>query len=427
MKHSLKIKFIICGFLAVKVVFVESQLASGGNPNGVAANSPKSSIQSTANQLNLEPLPLSNTYPPGTPSLIKGAPPLPAATLDPNKYPALDKVPPTNSDVVKEWIAKIDLTKAPNIKPNGVNLCQNTTVNQEAIAKAGADGNCWWSCGGCARDSDVQFCPTKGSWGASFDDGPSPYTPNLLQNLEQNKLKATFFIVGSRAISYPEILKAEYMASHQLCLHTWSHPSLTTITNEEIIAEVAWNMKAFKDILGVTPNCIRPPYADIDDRVRFILKSMGLKVILWTRNGDHSFDTDDWKIVEGTQTPQQTAQSFSSILNVQSSMSTGFIVLAHDLYPQTVAFSMQYLIPNALKTQNLKISAISTCLGTDLASSYVETVGLGTKNITAVGNNQTKLIESKNSTKPSSDSSSVRITSTSLLRGLMIILCFSTF
>lgn len=34
----------------------------------------------------------------------------------------------------------------------------------------------WWSCGGHTRPTDVTACPTKYTWGVSFDDGPGAYT-----------------------------------------------------------------------------------------------------------------------------------------------------------------------------------------------------------------------------------------------------------
>lgn len=61
----------------------------------------------------------------------------------------------------------------------------------------------------------------------SFDDGPSEDTPRLLDYLESNgDLKSTFFVVGSRALSRPEILQNTYMAGHEISVHTWSHNSL---------------------------------------------------------------------------------------------------------------------------------------------------------------------------------------------------------
>jgi hypothetical protein len=91
------------------------------------------------------------------------------------------------------------------------------------------DGRCWWTCGGCTRDTDVTTCPDKLTWGLTYDDGPSPYSPNLLQYLDSQSLKSTFFVTGSRSISRPGILQAEYMAGHQISVHTWSHPQLTQL------------------------------------------------------------------------------------------------------------------------------------------------------------------------------------------------------
>lgn len=54
------------------------------------------------------------------------------------------------------------------------------------------------------------------------------------------------------------------MSGHQIAVHTWSHPYLTTLTNEQIIAELGWTKKIMKDVTGVTPNMMRPPFGDIE-------------------------------------------------------------------------------------------------------------------------------------------------------------------
>lgn len=55
------------------------------------------------------------------------------------------------------------------------------------------------------------------------------------------------------------MLQSEYMAGHQISVHTWSHSALTTLTNEQIVAELGWTKKVIKDTIGVTPNTFRPP------------------------------------------------------------------------------------------------------------------------------------------------------------------------
>lgn len=170
-----------------------------------------------------------------------------------------------------------------------------TTGDCSTDAGAISDGRCWWTCGGCTRETDIVECPDKNVWGLSYDDGPSPFTPLLIDYLEEKNIKTTFFVVGSRVLSRPEMLQTEYMSGHEISIHTWSHPALTTLSNEEIVAELGWTMKVIKDTLGVTPNTFRPPYGDIDDRVRAIAAQMGLTPVIWTSYTDGSttvnFDT----------------------------------------------------------------------------------------------------------------------------------------
>lgn len=68
---------------------------------------------------------------------------------------------------------------------------------------------------------------------------------------------------------------------------------MTTLTNDEIIAELGWSKKIIKDVLGVTPSYWRPPFGDVDNRVRAIAKAMNLATVIWTRlDAAHTFDTN---------------------------------------------------------------------------------------------------------------------------------------
>ncbi|KPV73601.1 carbohydrate esterase family 4 protein, partial [Rhodotorula graminis WP1] len=317
---------------------------------------------------------LPTTFAAGATPPVSGAPTLPnIGTLNPANYPPLDRLPPTDSPEVQEWLSQIDLANVPDFSPTGLNGCANSTFNAEALAEAGSAGRCWWSCGGwgvSTRATDITYCPRKEDWGASFDDGPSPYTPRLLNLLESQGLKSTFFIVGSRAISRPEMVQTEYMLGHQLSVHTWAHPALTTLTNEEIVAELGWTMKVIKDVTGVTPNTFRPPYGDIDDRVRYIALQMGLRPIIWTTYNNDVFDTRDWQIGGGVVTAPDVYTRFDTFLNqASSSLSSGFIVLAHDLYQQSVDLAVDYILPNVINAGRLQIKTIASCLGQSLEQS----------------------------------------------------------
>jgi len=246
-------------------------------------------------------------------------------------------------------------------------------TNPQAIADDSE--RCWWTCGGCTRPNDVTTCPDKLTWGLTFDDGPSPYTPDLLNFLDSQNLHATFFVVGSRVISYPSTLQAEYMDGHQIAVHTWSHPSLTTLTTEQIIAELGWSKKAIKDVLGVTPNMMRPPFGDIDDRVRAISTAMGLTPVMWTRlSPSATFDTDDFDISGGLTGVGQVLQNWQNILGNASIINTGFIVLEHDLFQQTVDVAAGYILPDALAhNPPLTIKSVVKCLNKPDNDAYIET------------------------------------------------------
>ena len=69
--------------------------------------------------------------------------------------------------------------------------------------------------------------------------------------------------------------------------------------------------------------------------------------VIRTGQGDSEFDTDDWKIPGGTATGQSSYDAFTKILGLASSLNTGFIVLEHDLYQQTVDMAVGYFIPLA--------------------------------------------------------------------------------
>jgi len=307
---------------------------------------------------------------PGASPPISGAPPLPSWSFVPGTFPALDQVPDINSPQVSAWVQEVANSgvSIPSIAPTLPGGCPNNT------AAAADTSRCWWTCGECTRDTDVTTCPDKLTWGVSYDDGPSPYTPDLLNFMDDVNIKSTFFIVGSRAISRPEILQAEFMAGHQLCVHTWSHPYLTTLTTEQVIAELGWTREAMRQITGLSPSFMRPPYGDIDDRVRAISQAMGMTPIIWTSVNGNDFDTNDWHIPSG-QSVESVVDDFDDILSTAQTINTGFIVLSHDLYQQTVELATGYLLPSILAMRNpsFNLLPIITCMHKPLGDAYIET------------------------------------------------------
>lgn len=104
----------------------------------------------------------------------------------------------------------------------------------------------------------------------TFDDGPYIYTSHILDLLAQYNASATFFITGNNngkghidnaSLAWPSLIKRMYDDGHQLASHTWSHPDLCNITSAQRKNEMWKNEMALRNVVGVIPTYMRPPYS----------------------------------------------------------------------------------------------------------------------------------------------------------------------
>ncbi|KAF9525351.1 hypothetical protein CPB83DRAFT_772230 [Crepidotus variabilis] len=315
------------------------------------------------------PPPFTLTYKAGATPPISGVPVLPTPFVRTGDWPDRDKVPPTDSSEVAEWMKELDGHDIPNLSVTKDGSCPSDTA-----AAADAANRGWWTCGGPARVTDIVACPDKNTWGISFDDGPAFYSHVLLNYLKQKNLDATFFVVGSRVYEHWDMLVDEYMNGHEISVHTWSHRPLTSLTNEQIVAELGWTRKIIKQVLGVTPTTMRPPYGDIDDRVRAISLAMGMIPVLWTQTPSGTkFDTNDWRVAGGTVNGTSSFNTFESILSSAATLDTGFIVLEHDLFEITVDLAVGYFLDAALSHQpKFNLEPIGQCSHIPTTDLYLE-------------------------------------------------------
>ncbi|KAI1318376.1 chitin deacetylase [Mortierella claussenii] len=260
-------------------------------------------------------------------------------------YPPINAVPPVSSPQVQAWLKEIDLTGAPDIPK--LTAAKGTPPACKPPTNPPA----------CPAD-DITVCKAANTWGLTFDDGPSTATPTLLDFLKTNSLKASFFLIGSNVIQHPEIVKRELTEGHHLASHTWSHTALTTLSNEEIVAEMKWTEKAVLAATGLKMKYMRPPYGDINNRVRFVLKKLGYIPVDWT--GD-AFDTNDWRIVPKDFPEEWVVGNFSKSLDtyVASPKTTGFYCLEHDVSVTTVNAALK-LVPLGL-TRKINFASVAGC------------------------------------------------------------------
>lgn len=119
----------------------------------------------------------------------------------------------------------------------------------------------------------------------TFDDGPSPYyTPRVLNILARYDARATFFVIGSVAAYYPELIERIIEEGHTLANHTWNHESLPSLTAEELEATVT---RAQRFLGEHATSCIRPPFYAIDAESAAQLNNLGYEIVMGTvRSGD---------------------------------------------------------------------------------------------------------------------------------------------
>ena len=135
----------------------------------------------------------------------------------------------------------------------------------------------------------------------TFDDGPGPYTSQILDLLEQNHVKATFCMIGRQVASYPNEVRRMVADGDTLCNHTWSHDEqLSTRTDAQIRAELQQTNDAIHAIVPTAKiEYFRNPAGNFADNTVAIAASMGMKSLYW------SVDPSDWKN-PGTQTSSTT-------------------------------------------------------------------------------------------------------------------------
>ncbi|KAI6136442.1 carbohydrate esterase family 4 protein [Pisolithus sp. B1] len=203
------------------------------------------------------------------------------------------------------------------------------------------DPDCWWTYSMCTTPNvsgipdDIAAVPEPNTLGYGFDDGPNCSHNAFYDYLLSNDQKATMFYIGSNVQQFPLEAQRALVDGHQICV-------LTALTNAEAFAELWY-------IVGVTPTCWRPPYGDVDNRIRAIANALGLMTIMW------QFDSEDWLGIESVTKVNNNYMDLITAAQNGTFSTSGTIMLTHELtnftmseavnFYDQVASAFSYLVP----------------------------------------------------------------------------------
>ncbi len=152
----------------------------------------------------------------------------------------------------------------------------------------------------------------------TFDDGPHPQTPAVLEVLEKHNAKGTFFCIGENIEKEPQIAKQIVQNGHLIANHTYSHHRWFDLyPSAKMQADIVQCNAVIKKITGVENSYFRPPYGVTNPPLAKAIKKSGLQSIGWSFR---TYDTNKQSALELKET-------------ILRKLKNGDIVLLHDRTP----------------------------------------------------------------------------------------------
>lgn len=158
----------------------------------------------------------------------------------------------------------------------------------------------------------------------TIDDGPSKYGRDMADTLVKHKAGGIFFINGIHDKNNQGNIKYQYDHGFLIGNHTWSHINVKREKNLDIVKqEIDKDTKLIKDITGTAPKFFRPPYGEINSKVKDVIKKDNMISINW------SGSAMDWEA--------NTKDENIFMNNVIKDLHPGEIILIHE-HPQTAKY-----------------------------------------------------------------------------------------
>lgn len=223
------------------------------------------------------------------------------------------------------WALRPDAPAAPSsyASQSAVDrAAQEAAANAAEAAKAADEiEKRTWSIGPYAEqvpkeDGVAAGAPVKGLVALTFDDGPGRYTYDVLALLKRHRMKATFFVLGSKAEQDPQALRQMVDQGHVVAAHSWTHASMVTLDAKGLREEFDRTNAVIREATGRIAAIQRPPFGDFDGRTNRWSRANGMLPILW------NVDSNDWQLDD----PRTVADN---VLNAPN-LGPGAIILLHD-------------------------------------------------------------------------------------------------
>lgn len=164
-------------------------------------------------------------------------------------------------------------------------------------------------------------CAKRKCVALTFDDGPGPYTAELVALLQQRKVPATFFVVGNRVALAPDLLAAVDGARMEVGNHSLKHDELTTLRAPDLKGDLETTSRVIAAVTGRQPDLLRPPYGSRNQSVDAASKQLGMAEVLW------DVDTLDWLHADAARVQKAAVRRTRR----------GSIILMHDVFRTSVA------------------------------------------------------------------------------------------
>jgi peptidoglycan/xylan/chitin deacetylase (PgdA/CDA1 family) len=122
----------------------------------------------------------------------------------------------------------------------------------------------------------------------TFDDGPGPYTPAVLNVLEREHAPATFFVIGEELRYFSDSTAREIRDGFAIGDHTETHPMMARLSAHDQHEELFEQIARIELLGGPRPHLFRPPYGSFNATTFQLIHQMNLLMVLW------SVDTGDY-------------------------------------------------------------------------------------------------------------------------------------